>query len=217
MTLASRIVLAAYWLAWLGVAPLFDVDEGAFAEASREMLTSGDWGHTTLNGTDRFDKPILVYWLQAASIGLFGVNEWAVRLPSALCAFGWALATGGFAAQRWGERTGLLAAVILSTSLGPLAIGRASTADALLNLLLALAAFDLWRYLERAAPASGAPDPHGAAAALRRMALWIALGVLAKGPVAVVVPGGAAIAWALLRGVVAREAAWRAVLGILRA
>jgi 4-amino-4-deoxy-L-arabinose transferase-like glycosyltransferase len=217
MTLASRIVLAAYWLAWLGVAPLFDVDEGAFAEASREMLTSGDWGHTTLNGTDRFDKPILVYWLQAASIGLFGVNEWAVRLPSALCAFGWALATGGFAAQRWGERTGLLAAVILSTSLGPLAIGRASTADALLNLLLALAAFDLWRYLERAAPASGAPDPQGAAAALRRMALWIALGVLAKGPVAVVVPGGAAIAWALLRGVVAREAAWRAVLGILRA
>ena len=140
MTLATRIVLAAYWLAWLGVAPLFDVDEGAFAEASREMLASGDWGHTTLNGTDRFDKPILVYWLQAASIGLFGVNEWAVRLPSALCAFVWALATGHFAAQRWGERTGLLAAVILSTSLGPLAIGRASTADALLNLLLALAA-----------------------------------------------------------------------------
>jgi 4-amino-4-deoxy-L-arabinose transferase-like glycosyltransferase len=216
MTFAAQIALAAYWMAWLGVAPLFDVDEGAFAEASREMLASGDWGHTTLNGIDRFDKPILVYWLQAASIGVFGANEWAVRLPSALCAFGWALATGRFAAQRWGPRIGLLAAVILSSSLGPLAIGRASTADALLNLLLALAAFDLWRYLERTAPTGGAPDRHGATLALRRMALWIALGVLAKGPVAIVVPAGAAIGWALLRRVVAREDAWRSVLGILR-
>ncbi|MFM2118552.1 MAG: hypothetical protein RL722_20, partial [Pseudomonadota bacterium] len=75
----------------LGRAPLFDVDEGAFSEASREMVTSGDWLHTTLNGNDRFDKPIGVYWLQASSLSLFGVNEFAVRLPSALCTWAWAL------------------------------------------------------------------------------------------------------------------------------
>ena len=37
---------------------LFDVDEGAFSEATREMIVSGDWGHTTLQGVNRFDKPI---------------------------------------------------------------------------------------------------------------------------------------------------------------
>ena len=74
--------LVLMWVVGLGHAPLFDVDEGAFAEASREMLTSGDWGHTTLNGADRFDKPIFIYWFQASSMALFGVNEWAVRLPS---------------------------------------------------------------------------------------------------------------------------------------
>ena len=76
----------------LGRAPLFDVDEGAFSEASREMVASGDWGHTTLNGSDRFDKPILVYWLQAGSAAVLGNSEFALRLPSALCTWAWALA-----------------------------------------------------------------------------------------------------------------------------
>jgi 4-amino-4-deoxy-L-arabinose transferase-like glycosyltransferase len=49
----------------MGTTPLFDVDEGAFSEATREMLESGDFGFTFLNGKPRFDKPILVYWLQA--------------------------------------------------------------------------------------------------------------------------------------------------------
>jgi 4-amino-4-deoxy-L-arabinose transferase-like glycosyltransferase len=56
------IALLSLYLVRLAGAPLFDVDEGAFAEASREMLASGDWGHTTLNGADRFDKPIFIYW-----------------------------------------------------------------------------------------------------------------------------------------------------------
>ena len=93
-------VLLALMVGWLGAGPLFDVDEGAFAEASREMLASGDWGHTTLNGADRFDKPILVYWLQAAALALIGPHEWAARLPSALCAWGWAMATWAFVQPR---------------------------------------------------------------------------------------------------------------------
>ena len=52
------LALLALALFQLGAAPLFDVDEGAFSEATREMLASGDWLHTTLNGEDRFDKPI---------------------------------------------------------------------------------------------------------------------------------------------------------------
>ncbi len=161
----------------LGAAPLFDVDEGAFAEATRELLASGDWGSTTLDGAPRFDKPILVSWLQAASVGLLGLSEGALRLPSALCTFGWALAVVAFAARRWGRRTALLAGTVLVTSGGPLVVGRAATADALLNVLLALTLLDAWRWIERPRPAP-----------LRRAYLWIALGVLAKGPVAILIP-----------------------------
>lgn len=162
----------------LGAAPLFDVDEGAFAEATREMLASGDFGFTTLDGAPRFDKPILVYWLQAASVAVLGPEEGAVRLPSALCAWGWAVALMLFVARGWGQRAGLLAGTVLATSAGPLVIGRAATADALLNLLLALALLDAWRWIE-------APRP----APLRRVYLWVGLGLLAKGPVAPLIVG----------------------------
>ena len=174
---ALALALLALALFQLGAAPLFDVDEGAFSEATREMLASGDWGHTTLNGEDRFDKPILVYWLQSASVSAFGLNEFALRLPSALCAWGWALALFGFAAPRLGQRSAANAALMLATSLGVLAIGRAATADSLLNLLLVLAVFDAWRWLESESKT-----------ALRRAFAWMGLGLLAKGPVAVLVP-----------------------------
>ena len=83
------IILASFFLG-LGSAPLFDVDEGAFSEATREMLVSKNYLTTYLNGTPRFDKPIFIYWLQAVSIKLFGINEFAFRLPSALAGTVWA-------------------------------------------------------------------------------------------------------------------------------
>jgi 4-amino-4-deoxy-L-arabinose transferase-like glycosyltransferase len=183
------VALLALALFQLGAAPLFDVDEGAFSEATREMLQSGDWGHTTLNGEDRFDKPILVYWLQAASVSVLGLNEFALRLPSALCAWGWALALFGFARPRVGERAAIGSALMLVTSLGVIGIGRAATADALLNFLLVLAVFDAWRWLETE---SKAP--------LRRAFAWMGLGLLAKGPVAVLIPVAAAGVWLLTSG-----------------
>jgi 4-amino-4-deoxy-L-arabinose transferase-like glycosyltransferase len=169
--------VGALFLVRLGAAPLFDVDEGAFAEATRELLESGDLGVTTLNGAPRFDKPILVYWLQAVSVSLLGLGEAPLRLPSALCAWAWCLAVTRFAWTRLGPAIALLAGTVLATSAGVLAIGRASTADALLNLLLALALLDAWRHLET-----------GRRAPLLRTFLWIGLGLLAKGPVALVVP-----------------------------
>jgi 4-amino-4-deoxy-L-arabinose transferase-like glycosyltransferase len=174
--------ILALLLLRLGAAPLFDVDEGAFGEATREMVASGDYGSATLDGAPRFDKPILVYWLQAASVRAFGLDERALRLPSALCAWGWALAVAAFGARRWGRRTGMLAGTVLATSAGPLVIGRASTADALLNALLALTLLDGWRALEerRKAP-------------LRRAYLWMGLGLLAKGPVAVLIPAAVSL------------------------
>lgn len=190
--LGLAALIAALLLPSLGLFPLFDVDEGAFGEATREMLASGDWLSTTLNGLPRFDKPILIYWLQALSAQAFGVNEFALRLPSGLAALGWALAIASFAAPRIGAAGGRLAAWIGASSVGVLVIGHAATADALLNLLLAATMFDLWRHLES-----------GRRAPLLRAHAWIGLGVLTKGPIAILIP----VAVALLSCLAHREQA----------
>ena len=171
-------------LAGLASTPLFDVDEGAFSEATREMVASGDWGHTTLNGEDRFDKPIGVYWLQAVSVRVLGPEPFAFRLPSVLSGWLLALALAGFAWRRFGTPAAALAGIVVVTSLGSLAIFRSATADALLNLLLVLTGLDLWRFAE-----SGRRTP------LRRAYAWVGLGLLVKGPVAVLVPGAAFLVW----------------------
>ena len=183
--LALPALLAlAVWLGFfnqLGGFPLFDVDEGAFSEATREMLERGDFVTTWLNGQPRFDKPILTYWLQALSVTLFGVHEFAFRLPSALAALGWVGAIFVFTRQQADRGTACACALIAATTVGVNVIGRGATADALLNLFLALAMFDIYRCMEQA---PGQP----LARYRRRVWLWMALGMLTKGPVALLIP-----------------------------
>src|SRR3954447_10359888 len=94
--LAVLAVALSFFLA-LGRAPLFDVDEGAFSQATMEMFQRGDFLSTYLNGIPRYDKPILVYWLQAACVLVLGPTEWAFRLPSAICGALWCGLIFGFA------------------------------------------------------------------------------------------------------------------------
>jgi len=72
----------------LGNIGLVDETEPLFAEAARQMTVTGDFITPYFNGDTRFDKPPLIYWLMAVAYRTLGVNEWAVRLPSALCAIG---------------------------------------------------------------------------------------------------------------------------------
>jgi 4-amino-4-deoxy-L-arabinose transferase-like glycosyltransferase len=168
------------------------------------MLASGDWGHTTLDGADRWDKPILTYWLQAASAAVFGLETAAMRLPSALAAWAWAVVVALQVRSTHGLRSGIAAGTLLATSLGVALIGRAATADALLNLWLTLATLSLWRAL----PGDAAPRGAGRRA-LRRAAVWIALGLLTKGPVALLVPGATVLLWTGVTALQAgRAGAW---------
>ena len=191
------LLAAAVWLGLfynLGAIPLFDVDEGAFGEATREMLARGDYVSTWLNGQPRFDKPILIYWLQAASVRLFGLDEFALRLPSALAAAAWIAAIHAFTRRVLDGATARAAAFIAATSAGVVVIGRGAIADALLNLFLALALFDVYRELVD-------PRPRWR----RRACFWIALGMLTKGPVALLIP---AAAGALAFGLQGRMREW---------
>jgi 4-amino-4-deoxy-L-arabinose transferase-like glycosyltransferase len=185
LTMAA-VLASFFWM--LGTPPLFDVDEGAFSQATLEMFQRGDFLSTYLNGEPRYDKPILVYWLQALGVALIGPSEWAFRLPSAICATLWALITYLFVRRFYGPERGLLAAVVLATSLGVFIIDRAATADALLNVLIAASMLGAWLHLST-----------GRRAWLYATHAAIGLGVLAKGPIAILVPFAVTVIFCWLR------------------
>ncbi len=145
LTIIVAFIAVAFFIP-LGVAPLFDLDEGAFSEATREMLVGGDYITTYLNGELRFDKPILIYWLQLLSIKIFGINEFAFRLPSAIAGTLWALATFRFTTKFFNEKVAFFATLLMVSSLQINLIAKASIADALLNLFIALSMFAIYRY-----------------------------------------------------------------------
>ena len=98
------------------------------------MLVRGDFISTYLNGVPRYDKPILIYWLQATSVTLFGINEFALRLPSALAATAWVMAVFFFVRTLRDIKTAFYAAIMMATALEISVMGKTATADALLNL-----------------------------------------------------------------------------------
>jgi 4-amino-4-deoxy-L-arabinose transferase-like glycosyltransferase len=185
--------LVFFWQ--LGVPPLYDLDEGAFTEATREMLASGNFITPYQDGEPRYDKPVLIYWLQAGSVKLLGLNEFALRLPSAIAASLWLVALWGFVRQRLDTATATVAALVMALSLEIGLIGKAAVADAVLNLFIALAFFDTYRY--RLARLAGSPSARGR---LWRVYLWLGLGFLTKGPVAILFPLLVSLLFALSMG-----------------
>lgn len=131
----------------LNLTPLFDLDEGAFAEATREMFLKHNFITTYLNGELRFDKPILIYWLQGIAVALFGEESWVFRLPSALATTGWGLVLYLFATHLYSRRVGFYTLLLFSTTLQIGIIGRAAIADSLLNLWLGVTLFSLYLYI----------------------------------------------------------------------
>lgn len=181
-------ILIGFW-SNLWAVPLFDLDEGAFSQATSEMLASGQWLTTTLNGEPRYDKPILVYWAQAVSVLLFGKSELGFRFPSAVCATLWFLtvfrATFALTAS---HKAAMLAAGAVAVSVMSSVIGHSAIADAMLNLWIALAMLDIYSHWQE-------PSRRR----LLRVYLWMGLGFLTKGPIAVALPVIVSLAFYLIQ------------------
>jgi 4-amino-4-deoxy-L-arabinose transferase-like glycosyltransferase len=105
-------VLVVVYLATCGVPRLFDQIDGQYAGAAREMMVRGDWLTPTQNGVPRLQKPPLVYWCEILSMHVFGVNEFGARFPVALATFGWFLATGLLGQRVIGTRSAAFAAAL---------------------------------------------------------------------------------------------------------
>lgn len=170
----------------LGVPGLMDPDEGRYAEIAREMLVSGDWLTPHLNQVKYLEKPPLVYWLTAISMALLGPTETAARLIPALSALGGVLSTYGLGRVMLGPREAFIAASIQATCMGYVIMGRLLTLDMTLTFLLCLGLglgyLGITRHRRNY---------------LRGAYLALALGVLTKGPVALVLPGLILSIWAI--------------------
>jgi 4-amino-4-deoxy-L-arabinose transferase-like glycosyltransferase len=165
----------------LGSHALWDSDEGRYAEIAREMLFFKDWISPHLNHVLYFEKPPLMYWLTAMSLAVFGQNEFAARFWCAM--FGWLTVWLTLRAGRaWrSERTGVLAATILASSLLFFGLTQYLILDMTLTFWTTLMLLAASHLLKERRPDRLAPHAilFGIAAAG---------GTLTKGPVAIVLP-----------------------------
>lgn len=196
---------AVNFMFMLGGNTLWDVDEPNNAVCAREMLAAGNWWVPVFNGSLRFDKPILLYWLMMPLFHVFGVHEWTARLPSAMAISALVLVVFYFGRRMADARTGLIAALLLVSSLHIVVIGRAATPDPLLMLCIgfALSAF-LCFYLE------GMDNNRLLVAAY----MALGFGVLAKGPVAILLPALVMLAFLLMMGQRENIRKFRPVIGL---
>lgn len=169
--------------------PLLDDADSVHAEAAREMVLRHDWVTLYANGIRYLEKAPLMYWGMAASFGLFGVSEWAARLPLALGTLLTLLAVYALGRRAFGGRAGLYAAVILATGFGPYVFTRILIPDLLVALWLALSFYFFLETLDQ-------PQP-------TRWACWglaasCALNVLTKGLIGLVFPAGVMFGFLLL-------------------
>jgi 4-amino-4-deoxy-L-arabinose transferase-like glycosyltransferase len=152
---------------------LLGADEPRYAQVAREMLQRQDWITPTLGGKPWLEKPVLYYWEAMLAYRLFGVSDWAARLPSAMSATWMVLAIYWFL-RRFRPGSELDGALLTASSAAVVGFSRAAAPDMLLaaNFTMALLAWYAWH-------------ESGERRYLAFSYFFLGLAVLAKGPVAV--------------------------------
>ena len=167
-------LLVALAFAFQGTRGIWEPDEGRYTATALNMLQSGDFLVPTVDGEHaHLTKPPLTYWALAASLAVFGHNEWAARLPAALACVGTGLRVFALG-RRFTPTRPWLPALVWALSIAPLIGGNVVSTDAWLVLF------------ETAAMLAFVEAWHGDGAARKRwvVAMWLAWGLafMTKGP-----------------------------------
>jgi 4-amino-4-deoxy-L-arabinose transferase-like glycosyltransferase len=180
---------------------LMDDVDAVQAQIARTMLDSGDWVTAHLDGVAYLEKSPLKYWMIAICFRIFGVHDWAARIPIAVSIVLLCLVTAWFARWAMGALAGLYAGVILATCVGLFLFTRVLIPDIVLTLTITVA---LWSFLR-------ALDQEEKRPALWALTMWAAMasGVLLKGLIALLFPGGAALLYLAITGKFRERATWR--------
>jgi 4-amino-4-deoxy-L-arabinose transferase-like glycosyltransferase len=183
------LVAVAVLFGKLGDFPLFNPDEGYYAEPAREMLVTGEYVTTPLNYVVRYTKPPLIMWAMIFCYKLFGINEFAARFFGAACGVSLVLATYLFLEKFLGNRIAIIGGLSLITAPLYFGVAREAITDMPLSLFTAgsLMAFFI-AFKER-----------------NQVLKWlgyvlVGLAVMTKGPVGALLPGLIMFIFYLLRG-----------------
>jgi 4-amino-4-deoxy-L-arabinose transferase-like glycosyltransferase len=199
------IVVLVAAVIYLGcvISPPFLMDDvdAVQAQIARNMLESGDWVTARLNGIAYLEKSPLKYWMIAVSFRIFGVHDWAARLPIAICAVLLSWVTARFGAWAFGWRAGMYAGLVLATSVGLFLFTRILIPDVILTLTVTLA---LWAFVR----ALDADEPRPV---MWAMVMWAAMatGLLLKGLVAAVFPVAAGLLYLAVTRQLASRRTWK--------
>lgn len=167
--------------------PLFDEDEGFFAEASRQMLASKDYITISVNGEQRYDKPALFFWFTAISLKIFGMNEIGARLPSFVFYLLSLFLTFRFARKYFSDSVAVVSLVFAISILQFQVLSRAAVSDNLLNLLVSGALYSFYDFFEKRKYHS-----------IFWLYTFAGLGFLTKGPLAFVIIFGVILFFLIL-------------------
>jgi 4-amino-4-deoxy-L-arabinose transferase-like glycosyltransferase len=206
--LMAALVLLICFFGNLGAMGVVGPDEPRYVWIARAMAQTGDWITPRLYGQPWFEKPILYYWAAAAGFRLHLPSEWAARLPSAFAALAAALAIGWLARRFYGGDAGflsspdLLAPLIFSTCIAGIGFSRAATSDMLFSASLALAMASGALAFRHAGALCSELEPHPGSRRtdvlpITLFGVFLGFAVLAKGPAAIILAGGAIGLWAL--------------------
>ncbi len=184
--LAVILIAAAVYLACAVSPPSLQDDVDAVqAQIARNMIASGDWVTPRLDGIIYLEKPPLIYWLMALSFKVFGVYDWAARVPIALSAIALCWLTAAFGVWAFGKRAGFYAGLCMATCVGLWLFTRVLIPDVMLTATIALAMWALLRVLDE-------DEPHPRAWAYV-LAASLGTGLLLKSLIGVVFPVAAGL------------------------
>lgn len=150
---AVIVIAAAVYLPCIISPPSLQDDVDAVqAQIARNMLTSGDWLTPRLDGVIYLEKPPLLYWMIAVTFKIFGVHDWAARIPIALSAIALCWLTAAFGIWAFGKRAGFYAGLCMATCVGLWLFTRVLIPDVILTLTIALTMWALLRVLDEDEP-----------------------------------------------------------------
>ncbi len=189
--LAVLLIAGAIYLGCIVSPPsLMDDSDAVLAQAARTMLATGDWVTPRLDGVIYLEKPPLYYWPIAISYKVFGVHDWAARIPFALSAMALAWLTAAMGVWAFGKRAGFYAGLCMATCIGLFLFTRVLIPDVMLTFTVALAIWGFMRALDE-------EEQHPRLWAYI-LAASLGTGLLIKSLIAVVFPLAAGIIYLLL-------------------
>lgn len=177
--LIIALVAALAFLPFLGHVHLFDWDEVNFAESSREMIITGDYSRVMVGFKPFWEKPPFFFWLQAASMKLFGINEYAARFPNAIFGIITLLTLFYIGKKERNARFGLIWAAMYFASILPHMYFKSGIIDPVFNYFIFTGVYFIYRTLKS--------SKHRDRLALYAGSL-IGLAILTKGPVGLLIP-----------------------------